>query len=98
LDDGAGHIVTTHVSVLQPLADYIRIEDINGDVISNVVLSVGQTITLFAAGYNDTAGYFGNVNVDWSLTLPGVGTFSDGSAARSLERDDRSSDCLGTET
>jgi uncharacterized protein (TIGR03790 family) len=79
----SGHSNTTEVTVLQPTVDYIRILDGNGDEINNLVLGVYDAITLYAAGYNDTAGYIGNVAVDWSVSVPGVGTFSDSTGVSS---------------
>lgn len=73
----SGHANTTEVTVLQPTVDYIVVLDANGDEVDNLVLGVYDGITLYVAGYNTTAGYIGNLAVDWSVSVPGVGTFSD---------------------
>ena len=77
---------TFDVVVLPPTVDYITITDsANGTVLVTVSLPVGGTVTAYASGYNDTAGYVGLVKCSWSGSWsPGTGnssTFTAGNIA-----------------
>ena len=52
--------------------------DGTGQPIDDVTLSVGQTLTLYAAGYDTEDNFAGNAVVDWSTTgtLSGLSTDS----------------------
>jgi PKD repeat protein len=66
---------TTNVLVTSPTVDYIILTEApNGLTLSSVNLNVGESITIFASGFNFTSGYTGLVEVDWGLTLV-LGTF-----------------------
>jgi hypothetical protein len=70
LDDGLGHSNLTQVTVLPPTVDYITIvdtPDVGFSVISNQAVDMGFTISGYAAGFNDTAWYIGDVLVNWSV-------------------------------
>jgi hypothetical protein len=53
--------------------DYIEITDApNGLILTNVDLGVGEQIMVYASGYNDTTGYCGLVEVDWTFITGGT--------------------------
>jgi hypothetical protein len=60
-----------------PTVDTIMIVDVDGTEITTGSFDQGDTITLYARGYNDTAGDLGLVAVDWGTSTSGVGTFND---------------------
>ena len=45
------------------------------DLIETLALNVGEAMTFYASGYNNTGGFVGLTSVDWSQT-PTIGTFS----------------------
>ncbi len=66
----------TMVTVLIPTVDYIQIRDAAGglgNVVNTMTYSVLDTDEFYAAAYNITAGYLGDVVVDWSSDAPSVG-------------------------
>jgi hypothetical protein len=57
--------------------DTIEITDApNGNFTATTDLDVGAEITLYASGYNDTGGYVGLQDVDWTQAPNTIGTFS----------------------
>jgi len=51
--------------------DYVLIRDQPGGAgneVTNVTITTDQTLTLYAAGYNNSTGYDSDVSVDWSTT------------------------------
>ncbi|MCK4758382.1 MAG: hypothetical protein KAS67_08015, partial [Thermoplasmata archaeon] len=87
VDDGAGHNDTVVFTITDITVDYIVIVDtpISGSTeISNQSVPVGFTITGWAAAFNNTQGYIGDISVDWSVnnvsstatTNPSTGTAS----------------------
>ncbi|UCE73634.1 MAG: fibronectin type III domain-containing protein [Methanomassiliicoccales archaeon] len=56
--------------------DYINLTDaFDGNNLVDVPLDVGQQVTIYASGYNNTGGYVGPTDVDWSQS-PSLGSFS----------------------
>jgi parallel beta-helix repeat protein len=45
-----------------------------GDWVGDTYFPLGENETFYAAGYNDTSGFIGYVNVNWTSTDPSVGT------------------------
>jgi hypothetical protein len=80
LNHFGGHVNTTIVTVTSgPIApvDYIIIRDGSGgggNVVGNANYLKGSTDTFWAAGYNNSVGFVGDVSVDWNSTDFGVGT------------------------
>lgn len=74
--------VTGKLTVLPPEVDYIIITNApNGLALTNVNLDVGQEITIFASGYNETGVYVGPVEVEWTQSPSIIGSFSQSSAS-----------------
>lgn len=72
LNDGEGHENTTTILVYEPLVDYIQIRDAPGgggniSVWDNFTLEVFITKKYYLAAYNFTAGYLGEIAVNWTL-------------------------------
>jgi hypothetical protein len=88
-DDGSGHTDTVIFTITPPTVDYIMIVDTAGTGATEILdqtIIVGFTITGYAASFNTTAGYIGDVSVTWSVfnaggatatTTPGPGVSSD---------------------
>jgi hypothetical protein len=88
-DDGSGNTDTVTITINPPTVDYIEIVDtpaIGTIIIPDQAVGVGITITGYAASFNTTSGYLGDISVAWSVTpsgvedattLPGAGTTSD---------------------
>jgi parallel beta-helix repeat protein len=79
LDDGAGHITTTVVTVanISYTVDYIIIQDSPweyGNFISPRYYPLWSTDIFYAVGYNNSGGYIGEVSVNWSSSNSSVGT------------------------
>jgi hypothetical protein len=85
---------TVNYTVNDPMADYIVIVDTPGTgsaEIPDQSIAVGFLITGYAASYNNTVGYLGDISVDWSVlnsgsdsdTSPVTGNASDFSAGLS---------------
>jgi hypothetical protein len=75
--NGGGVIATTQVTVSPPTVDYIIIRDAvndGGSAVGTPSYPVGGTDIFFCAGYNNTAGYLADQIVDWSSSVPGIGT------------------------
>jgi DNA-binding MarR family transcriptional regulator len=73
--DYSGIQNSTGVTVNPPTIDFITITDYpNGSEYTTVTLPVGGQVTAYASGYNDTSGYIGLVEVDWSQA-PSLGSF-----------------------
>ncbi|UCG68596.1 MAG: right-handed parallel beta-helix repeat-containing protein, partial [Thermoplasmata archaeon] len=79
LNDGMGLQNTTRVTVssIPPYAvDYIIIRDTSGgwgNWVGDETYLLGETYTFYAAGYNSSQGYIGDVSVNWSSSDPNVG-------------------------
>jgi parallel beta-helix repeat protein len=70
---------TGTISVLTYDVDYIKILDFPGGLggpVGDRSYDIGVSAVFYAAGYNSTAGYLGDVDVTWSLDDPTVGTVS----------------------
>ncbi|MDG6221288.1 MAG: hypothetical protein QCI38_07570, partial [Candidatus Thermoplasmatota archaeon] len=68
-DDGSGRMNLTGLIQIGPwVVDYIQIEDDANAVIPNMEMAADQTLTLYAIGYNHTAGLLGPVSVTWGRT------------------------------
>ncbi len=76
MEGGTDHINITYsgkrdhlaIKVKPPNVDYIQIRDEKsgkGEVVSELNLKPGQNTTLYAASYNRTSGFLGDLNVDW---------------------------------
>jgi hypothetical protein len=67
---------TFNVSILDPTIDYIVLTDSpGGNELTTEVLQIDGQITIYASGYNNTAGYLTLVVVDWIQT-PTRGSFN----------------------
>ncbi|MCK4758287.1 MAG: hypothetical protein KAS67_07535, partial [Thermoplasmata archaeon] len=86
-DDGSGHSDTVVFTVSPPAVDYIIIVDGPGsgiDEIQDATVIAGHTIWGYAAAFNNSLGYMGDISVSWSvnnsgssaLTSPPTGTGS----------------------
>ncbi|UCE39405.1 MAG: PQQ-binding-like beta-propeller repeat protein [Thermoplasmata archaeon] len=67
-DDGKGHTDEVEFTIRDPTVDDILIVDTEGigsSEITGKTVDVGYTIVGYAAGFNDTAGYIGDVPVNW---------------------------------
>ncbi len=78
---GYGPIISNLTGILTVLAselDYIIITDSpNGNELTNVILNVGESITIFASGYNNTGPtYIGLAEINWFQSPIILGTFS----------------------
>jgi parallel beta-helix repeat protein len=75
---GSGVSDTTGtLSVITYNVDEVIIRDSpngGGFEVSEMTYLIGATDTFYAAGYNDTIGYFGDVMVNWTSDKPGVGS------------------------
>jgi hypothetical protein len=68
---------TSYIIVIPPQPDYIQIRDQpnnGGNVVTIMTYGVAEVDQFYAAGFNYTAGYIGEVEVDWASDLPSVGT------------------------
>ncbi|UCG68597.1 MAG: PKD domain-containing protein [Thermoplasmata archaeon] len=77
LDDGQGHQNTTEVTVIEPTVDYIHIRDEPygfGSIVGDRTYIVWEEEEFYAASYNNTADYLGEVEAQWSSTDTSVGT------------------------
>ncbi len=85
LDDGAGHANTTIITVQKPTVDYIQVRDATGgggNRLTTATFEQGDTDIYYAAGYNHTAGYIGDViGTEWNSD---VGSFDPGIGAHSV--------------
>jgi outer membrane protein assembly factor BamB len=86
-DDGSGHTYMVPFTIIPPEVDYIEIvasENSGSPEILDSTENVGYSITGYAAGFNNTIGYFEDQSVTWSVvntsaegyTLPSSGTNS----------------------
>jgi thiol-disulfide isomerase/thioredoxin len=76
LDDKNGNVVTTQVTILPPTVDVISIRDQaenGGSVVTTLTLEAGVELQIWTAVYNDTAGYIGDAEADWSSTDTSIG-------------------------
>ncbi len=66
-----GYIIdTVEIQILPPSLDQLLIRsesDGGGEVLEYIELKIGGEISLFSAGYNDTFGYRGDLEAEWSL-------------------------------
>jgi catabolite regulation protein CreA len=65
---------TSYIIVIPPQPDYIQIQDAMGNVVTTMTYGVAEVDQFYAAGFNYTAGYIGEVEVDWASDFPSVGT------------------------
>lgn len=69
-DDGNGHTDDVQITIRDPEVDYIRIVDNENQgsfEIINQTVDVGYSIKGYAAGYNNTVDYIGDIPVTWSV-------------------------------
>jgi hypothetical protein len=74
---------TNFLIIIPPTADDLKIRDApndGGNVVSTATYIVSDSDTFYAAGYNDTAGYIGDVDADWTIDAPLVGSVVAGPA------------------
>ncbi len=64
------------LTVLAPTVDYAIIKDVNGNIVEGLTIGLGENIVLYCAGYNNTAGFIGNVEVIWESLNTSVATVS----------------------
>jgi predicted transcriptional regulator len=77
LDDGFGHSNSTQVTVIEPTIDFIQIRDESGglgNIVTTGTFIVWQVETFYAAVYNHTADYLGEVDAVWSCNDTAVGS------------------------
>lgn len=79
VNDGQGHSDTVVFTVNSPNVDYIVIVDSGGSEISDQTIDIGFNIQGFAASYNLTIGYLGDISVSW--TVDNINTNSTTSAS-----------------
>lgn len=68
--DGKGHQCMVHFEIVMPGVDYVVIMDApngEGNPIEDQTIDVDTEVLGFAAGYNDTFGYIGDIHADWSV-------------------------------
>ncbi len=87
-DDGNGHLDSVVFNIRNPKVDSISIVDAQGIGSAEIMgqtVDVGYSKIGYAAGFNDTAGYIGDVTVTWSVvntsgakgsTTPTIGSSS----------------------
>ncbi len=86
---GSGQIITTSptlindttgtITVTSGALNYIVIQDASGpggNEIGDLILSAGQTVTLYASGYDRDNNYLGDQSVTWSFIGSTLGTFA----------------------
>ncbi len=74
-NDTLGLSDTFDVNINPPTLDYINITDApNGSSLTTVILEVCGQVTAYASGYNNSVGYFGLIEVNWSES-GGLGSF-----------------------
>jgi hypothetical protein len=89
------------LTINPPTVDYIIIVDTSGtgtEVIANQTVDVGVTITGYAASFNNTALYIGDVQVTWSVTNEDDATASTEPLLDSITSDFYSGNHAGTAT
>lgn len=89
-DLDSGKSTTTQVTVLDPTVDYIIIVDTAGTgatIITDQTVDVGVKIMGYAASFNNTALYIGDVSVSWSVTNTGAAALTDPDTGVSSEFD-----------
>ncbi len=77
LNDGLGHECSTKITVLSPTVDFLIIRDSpngQGNAIFSLWYEVGEEDSFYAASYNDTANYLGEVDATWNCIPVSVGT------------------------
>jgi hypothetical protein len=92
---------TFPLTIRPPTVDYIIIVDTSGtgtEVIANQTVDVGVTITGYAASFNNTALYIGDVQVTWSVTNEDDATASTDPELNSPTSDFYSGNHQGTAT
>ncbi len=67
-DDGQGHTDTVVFTILPPVVDSIRIEDEEGNEITEIHLQSGESLTVYVLGSNNTVGSIGHVSVSWNVS------------------------------
>jgi hypothetical protein len=78
-DDGQGHSDSVVFTVSPPAVDYIRIVDVGGSggvEISDDTVIAGYIVTGYAAAFNISVGYIGDISVDWSVQNTGSIAFT----------------------
>ena len=86
---GSGQIITTSptlvndatgtITVTNGALNYIVIQDASGpggNTIGDLILSAGQSVTLYASGYDQDNNYLGDQLVTWSFIGSTLGTFA----------------------
>jgi hypothetical protein len=72
------------IDILPPTPDDIKIRDAannGGSVVTTMTYTIGDSDTFYAASYNDTTGYIGDLDVDWTISpISGIGTVNAGPA------------------
>jgi hypothetical protein len=69
-DDGMGHTDSVIIDINAPTVDHIMIVDTEGTGVTEIddqTVDGGFVILAWAASYNDTAGYIGDISVTWAL-------------------------------
>lgn len=82
--DAYGLFNSTTISVIPPTIDELYIRDASdggGEVVNIRQYEVGENETYYAASYNDTAGYLGDVNTSWNCSDDLVGSIPDSGSA-----------------
>ncbi|UCE36193.1 MAG: right-handed parallel beta-helix repeat-containing protein [Thermoplasmata archaeon] len=72
-----GLLINVPNATAGPELDHIIIRDApngGGDPVGNRSYDLGDTDTFYAAGYNKSSGYMGDIDVGWSVTVKYIGT------------------------
>jgi PKD repeat protein len=80
LNDLDGHTYQTQITVIEPTVDIIRFRtepNQEGDLITQPIYDVGDIQTYYAACYNLTASYLGDLTVDWGISNPSAVNITD---------------------
>jgi parallel beta-helix repeat protein len=96
LMDEMGHSAFTNITVstITPTVDSIIIRDSSGDGgnwFGSEVYKIGDSATMYAAGYNGTDGYLGDMNVTWISSDSAVGTVTATGSSATFETVDSGS-------
>jgi outer membrane protein assembly factor BamB len=78
-DDGAGHIYSVQFTIRPPTVEYIKIVDTGGIgtlEIPDQTVDVGFSTRGYAASFNGSIGYIGDIIVNWSVVNTGSEAFT----------------------
>ncbi len=88
---------TLDIIIAHPTVDEIRLVDDEGNEIDDISLDPGDSITIYARGYNATLGDIGSIDVDWSVSGGATLSTATGSSTTITAGDDGGSYSLGAD-